>query len=270
MPEISIVAGAYNISHYFALKKSMESILNQTFSDFEFIICDDGSTDNTWSILQSYAEKDKRIKLLRNERNLGLAATLNRCINTSVCKYIARHDLDDYCDIERLKKQVDFLERHPDVAILGTRAFLFDENGVWGKEDFPLSVSNKDFLFNSPYKHGSVMFRREALMNAGCYRVSKETRRAEDYDLFMTMQSFCKGGNLDEYLYFFCENSAAKKRRKYRYRIDEAKVRAKGFKKLGLLPKGYIYIVKPLVVGLIPSGMLDRLKNKYYKHRKLW
>ena len=81
----------------------------------------------------------------------------------------------------------------------------------------------------------------------------------------MTMHTFAKSANIPEFLYYFCEDKKTLRRRKYRYRIDEAKVRYKGFKKLGLLPKGIPYVIKPLIVGLIPSRLLIRLKNKYLK-----
>lgn len=262
MPKVSIISGAYNLESCFSFHKSMKSILEQTLEDFEFIICDDGSTDNTWDLLRKYAEQDSRIKLLRNEKNLGLAASLNRCIEIADGEYIARHDLDDYCSRDRLKKQIEHLEQHEEISLLGCASYLFDENGIWGKEAFPLEVTNKDFLFNSPYKHGAVVFRREALLKAGCYRVAKETYRTEDYDLFMTMQTFCRGANLPDYLYYFCEDNNTRKRRKYRYRIDEAKVRWKGFKKLKLLPVGLIYVVKPLIVGLMPARAVERLRNR--------
>ena len=150
---------------------------------------------------------------------------------------------------------------------MGCQSFLFDDQGVWGKDTFPKNVTNKDFLFSSPYKHGAVVFRKEALLQAGGYRIAKETRRAEDYDLFMTIQTFGKGENLDEYLYYFCEDLHARKRRKYRYRFDEAKVRFRGFYKLGLLPKGILYVMKPLLAGLIPDWLLEKMKDRYYDRK---
>ena len=261
MPRLSIVSGAYNIEKCYSFKKSIDSVLSQSFSDFEFIICDDGSTDNTWVLLSEYANKDSRIKLLQNDHNLGLAASLNKCIEASSADLIARHDLDDYNAPDRFEKQLAFLELHPEVSVLGTCVFLFDENGVWGSETFPEKICNRDFLFTSPYKHGSVIFRREALLQAGGYRVAKETYRTEDYDLFMTLQTFCQGANLGERLYYFCEDKNTRSRRKYRYRIDEAKVRYRGFKKLNLLPRGFFYVIKPLIVGLIPSSILAWLKS---------
>lgn len=267
MPKISVITGALNAASCFAFENSINSVLRQTFSDFEFLICDDGSTDSTWDMLTEYSKKDGRIKLLRNDKNLGLAASLNRCLKIARGRYIARHDCDDYNDLHRFEKQLAFLEKHKDISVLGSCVYLFDENGVWGKRDFHEFVENKDFLFTSPYKHGSVMFRREALLKVGGYRVSKETYRTEDYDLFMRLQMFCRGANLLEYLYYYCEDKNSQKRRKYNHRIDELKVRYRGFKQLGLLPKGLPYVVKPLVVGLIPSNMLNKIKDKYYDRK---
>ena len=269
MPKLSVISGAYNISGCYSFARSMESVLSQSFDDFEFIICDDGSHDNTWELLSEYAERDARIKLIKNEKNLGLAASLNRCIELSEGELIARHDLDDYNDPDRFKKQIDFLDAHMEISVLGCCAVLFDEGGVWGNEKFPETVDKKDFLFTSPYKHGSVIIRRDALIKAGCYRVAKETYRTEDYDLFMTLATFTLGANLQEYLYFFCEDKGARRRRKYRYRIDESRVRYRGFKKLGLMPKGILYVIKPLIVGLIPSFILEKLKNKSARRNKI-
>lgn len=269
MPTISVISGAYNIENCYSFAKSMESILSQSFSDFEFIICDDGSKDNTFQLLSEYAERDNRIKLIRNESNLGLAASLNKCIEIAEGEFIARHDLDDYNSTERFKKQIDYFKSHPEISVLGCCVSLFDEDGVWANEKFPETVTPRDFLFTSPYKHGSVMFRREALVKAGGYRVAKETYRTEDYDLFMTLQTFTLGANLQENLYFFCEDKGARRRRKYRYRIDEAHVRYRGFKKLGLLPKGIFYVIKPLIVGLIPSFILEGLKNSSKRREKI-
>jgi glycosyltransferase involved in cell wall biosynthesis len=262
MPSLSIITGAYNVAKCPHFDKSIRSILEQTFSDFEFIICDDGSSDETYSLLKQYADSDSRIILIQNEKNLGLVETLNKCLELATGKYVARHDCDDYNALDRFEKQVNYLEEHADVCILGSSAYLFDENGVWGTDIMPRKVESKNFLFNNPYKHGSVIFRREALLKAGGYRVAKETVRNEDYDLFMRMQAFCKGENLEEPLYFFCEDKLAQKRRKYRYRVNEAIVRYKGFKNLGLMPRAIPYVIKPLIVGLIPNRLLSRMKDK--------
>ena len=267
MPKISVITGAYNAASCPNFDKSIKSVLDQTFGDFEFIICDDGSTDATYMRLKEYAAADTRILLLQNAENLGLVKTLNKCLEYARGEYVARHDCDDYNSLDRFEKQVAYLDANSEVSILGTSVRLFDENGVYGKELVPKEVTAKSFLFNNPYKHGSVMLRRSAILNAGGYRVAKETVRNEDYDLFMRMHTFCRGANIEEPLYYFCEDKNARNRRKYKYRINEAKVRAKGFSALGLMPKAVPYVVKPLIVGLLPDGLLKRLQARRRKKR---
>ena len=267
MPRLSVITGAYNAASVLTFEKSVRSILNQDFSDFEFIICEDGSTDDTYAVLREYAREDERIKLLMNEENSGLAYSLNKCLEVASGEYIARHDLDDVSCKDRFTKQVEFLDTHKEYALVGTGRYLFDQNGVWDEEYMPKEVKKTDFLFSSPYIHGSVMFRREALLKAGGYRVEKATRRTEDYDLFMRIATFAEGANLEEPLYYFLEDKDAVARRKYRYRIDEAKVRYRGFKALGLMPKGLLYVIKPLIVGLVPACIRERLrKNRRRKN----
>ena len=94
MPKVSVITGAYNINEKYA-KKAIDSILAQTFSDFEYIICDDGSDNDTWDILTVIANSDNRIKLIRNDRNMGLAYTLNHCLEYASGEYVARMDMDD-------------------------------------------------------------------------------------------------------------------------------------------------------------------------------
>ncbi len=262
MPILSIISGAYNLENCFSFKKSIESILSQSFTDFEFIICDDGSSDRTYELLSQFAERDSRIILLKNEKNCGHAAALNKCIEVAKGDFIGRHDCDDCAAPDRFEKQIAYLRQHPEVGMLGTWAYLFDREGIYDTVSFPREVGNKDFLFGSPYQHGSLVFRSEALRASGGYTVSKLTRRAEDYELFMRMQRTVKGENLPEPLYCFLEDEKALKRRKYRYRIDDARIRYRGFKGLGLLPGGFPYVIKPLIVGLIPGFLLKRLRKK--------
>lgn len=259
--------GVYNAGTANMLQESVESILNQSLRDFEFIICDDASTDLSYEILKSF--KDSRIVLLRNDENLGLAASLNRCLSIAKGKYIARQDADDRSDLSRLKKQIEFMENNPLYDIVGTNLKYFNDEGVWGKYQLPLCPQKKDFLFTVPFIHATVVFKAESIMKIGGYREGKVTRRCEDYDLFMTMYSQGMVGlNIPEYLYYVREDIAAQNRRKYKYRIDEAKVRLAGYKKMKLLPIGYLYAFKPLVVGMIPTKYLQLMKDKYYQRRR--
>ncbi|WP_340004655.1 glycosyltransferase [Paenibacillus sp. FSL K6-0276] len=263
MPKISVVMGVYNPSNKEMLLQAINSILNQTYSDFEFIICDDGSNNESFKFLQFVCQKDNRIILLKNDINKGLAATLNSCLQIAKGEYIARMDADDISTEKRFQNQVDFLDNNNEYALVGCSAVLFDDSGDWGHRKMIEKPIDKSFLFNSPFIHPSIMIRKSALMKVDGYRVSKETLRCEDYDLFMRLYSLgMKGCNLNETLYRYREDSSAYKRRKYKFRIDEAKVKYKGFKQLGLLPLGLIYVLKPIIVGLIPYKVINVLRNE--------
>ena len=271
MPKLSVIMGVYNVENRMMLEKAVNSILNQTFSDFDFIICNDGSNDETLKYIVELAKKDNRIKILSNEKNFGLAYSLNRCIEYSNSEYIARMDADDISKEDRLEKEIKFLDENDSYAVVACNANLIDENDkVWGKRNNPEIIKRKDFLFNSPVIHPTVIMRKGALKDVNYYRVSKETRRTEDYDLWMRL--YAKGYKIytiQEYLYYFREDEQCLKHRKYKYRIDEAKVRYNGYKKLKLLPVGYIYVLKPLIVGLLPHKLIKILRNKHKKENML-
>lgn len=259
---ISVMMGVYNIEKLWVFEKSMQSVLGQTVRDFEFLICDDGSTDCTYQILCRYARQDSRIRVLRNPVRRGLGVSLNRCIRRAAGRYLARQDADDLSLPDRFRLQTAFLQKHPDISFAGTDVILYDRAGDWGRRILPAYPRREDFLFTSPFVHGSLMFCRHAFETAGGYRIGKQTRRAEDYDLLMHMYAAgLRGANLRTACYKFLEDNETWKRRTYTDRLDEMKVRLQGFRELGLLPEGLPYVLKPLVVGLIPAGFLLRLKN---------
>ncbi|MCI8622405.1 MAG: glycosyltransferase [Provencibacterium sp.] len=263
-PAIDVLMGVYRPDRPM-LRRAIRSILDQTWKSLRLIICDDGSPDDTYSWLEHYAAASGRILLLRHEQNRGLAAALNTCLRYASADYVARQDADDYSLPDRLEKQVQFLQEHPAFSFAGSFLYLFDEQGVWGRKRYPLYPQKKDFLFSIPYMHGALIFRRAALLSCGGYQVSRITRRAEDYELLMRMYAQGhRGANLPLALYAFREDDSARLRRKYRYRIDEAQVRWEGFRRMGIGTEGLPYIVKPLIVGLIPSGLLKRLKERRY------
>lgn len=266
---VSVIMGVYNAKKK-DIQRCLSYILGQTYRDFELIICDDGSTDNTYPLLLEYAKKDNRIRLIRNETNMGLAFALNKCIAVSKGELLIRHDIDDYSDITRFEKQIAFMNPNPQIAFAGSNIHLYDEQSVWGMMRYPEMPTKQDFLFCFPFMHGAMIMRKEAVLAVGGYRVSKATRRTEDFDLFSRMYVYgYQGYNLQEALYFYKEDENAQSKRKFRYRIDECKVKFAAFSKLGLMPKGIFYAIKPVVVGLIPKGLLAHLKDKYYKRRDI-
>ncbi|WNR43512.1 glycosyltransferase [Paenibacillus roseipurpureus] len=265
MPKISVIMGVYNCKSFDALEASVTSIINQTFNDWEFIICNDGSTNETLEVLKNIEEKDGRIKVITYKKNQGLAYALNECIKVSAGDFIARQDDDDVSDIHRFEKEMKYFESHPDISIVGCTASVFDTNGTWGKFSVPANPKPKDFFWNSPFIHPSVIIKKADLQKAGCYRISKETRRCEDYDLFMTMYSLgMRGHNIQEELYRYCIINGNNKHRPMKYRIDEAKVRYIGYKKMGLLFYGLPYIAKPIIIGLMPQKFFKKVTKKQY------
>ncbi len=263
MPRVSVIMGIYNSNNEEMVKSAIDSILNQTFKDFEFIICDDGSTDGTYELVKRLTKHDDRVILIQNEKNSGLAYSLNHCLSIAKGEYIARMDADDISLPERLEEEVAFLDNNKEFAIVGCNVKFFNSNGIWGKRCLPEFPEKASFLFTSPFVHPSILIRAEVMTVLCGYRVEKETLRTEDYDLFMRMYSKgYKGYNLQTELYCFREDENAYKRRAYKYRLDEAKVRYKGFKSLGLMPRAIPYVIKPLIVGLLPQKFLSVLRKE--------
>ena len=252
--------GVYNVPERKILAKAIDSILNQTYQDFEFIICDDGSTDSCYEILQEYAQKDKRIKLLKNEKNKGLSYTLNKCLSFAQGEYIARMDADDVALPTRLEQELKFLSKNKDYAMVGSNVYFIDGDKRWGVRSLPERPNKKDFLFTSPFVHPSIMIRRDVLCELNGY--AEDAIRCEDYDLWMRLyaQGY-KGYNIQEYLLEFREDKNAYHRRAYRYRWYEGKIRLRGFRKLGLLPIGIPYVLKPFIVGLLPQSFLAIMRG---------
>lgn len=143
MPRVSIIMGVYN--GFGRMDRSIQSIINQTYKDWEFIICDDGSTDDTYMKLQEYAALDNRIVVLKNAHNSGLAQSLNNCLSVAKGEYVARMDDDDYSHSERLEKEVYFLNQHPEYAIVALVGIWLTKVAFGGK--IHLSVNVQLWIF---------------------------------------------------------------------------------------------------------------------------
>lgn len=265
MPEISVIMGVYNCKDRVLLQKSVQSIINQTYRDWEFIICNDGSTDNTLEILKEIEHMDPRIKVISYSNNVGLSNALNECIKMAEGKYIARQDDDDISKADRFEKLIDAFKKNEDIVLVGSNAFVVDDEGTWGEYKVKERPTKESFLWTNPFAHPTVMVKREVLIRCGGYRVAKETRRCEDYDLFMRLYALgYKGMNLQEKLYYYRIVNDNKKYRPMKYRIDEAVVRAKGYRLLGLYPIGIIYVLKPVIIGLLPQVIFKKIRNGRY------
>lgn len=262
---VSVIMPVYN-PEPIELKRAVRSVLEQEYKDFEFVICDDCSENYVREIIDGF--DDGRIVYIRNESNMGCAYSLNRCIETAKGELLIRQDADDYSLPHRFERLIDEYRKRS-FDIISSNILLFDEKGVWGHRDYPGEPRKKDFMFAVPYMHGACALKKSAVLDAGMYPVSEKTARCEEYALFMTMYSLgARGINLTERLYAFNENQSAIKRRKYSDKLKEVRVKAEGFKKLGLYPAGIIFLIKPLIVGLIPSKLLAGIKNIVFKRKK--
>lgn len=197
MPKVSVVMPAYNAEKY--IREAIDSVLAQTFTDFEFIILDDGSTDATAAIIQSY--EDDRIRFCPNERNMGVAATLNRGLKLAQGEYIARMDADDVSFPERFEKQITCLDLNRDIAVLGTGIESFCDAGM-------LSVYlcscepeklKEDLFFSCGIAHPSVMMRRDAILALGGY--DETYNGLEDYELWFRVAERYEISTLPEVLF---------------------------------------------------------------------
>ncbi|WP_375580219.1 glycosyltransferase [Marivirga tractuosa] len=183
-PILSIVMPAFNAGTY--IKDSIESVLNQTFDNFELIIINDGSTDETESIIRLF--EDKRIRYYSNEKNRGLFFTRNKGLSLSVGKYIAMLDSDDIAIQDRFEYQINFLENNPDTVLVGSSSIIIDENGFETGELYiqnaPSEAYSSIMLFNNYIIQSSIMCDRRIMQEFG-YR--KEFPPAEDYDLWVRL-----------------------------------------------------------------------------------
>lgn len=261
---ISVVMGVYNPTDTATLENAVDSVLNQTFRGFEFLIYDDCSRPEVADTLRCIAKKDARIRLLRGEKNLGLAHALNACIKEAKGAYIARMDADDVSAPERFKTQFEFLEEHREYAFAGLSAELFDEQGVWGYRRMAETPGANEFLKYSPYVHPSVMFRKKVLVDAGGYLESEDTQRCEDYELFMRL--YCKGYygcNIEGKLFSYREDREWHDKRRLCQRVAELKIRCRGFKAMGILkPRNFIYAVKPVAMLVLPKPVCRYIRKK--------
>ena len=196
MPKVSILMPVYNAEQY--LSQALDSIVSQSFEDWELILINDGSTDRSESIIMDY--DDERIFYIKNPVNLKLIKTLNKGIDYCGGQYIARMDADDICHPDRLKRQVEFLDSHPQVLMCGTAATVLDNSGV--KPGNIHNLTSDDYLqinlmFSPSFIHPSMMIRTEVLKHN---KYDEAYKHVEDYDLWCRIAKLGKVANIDDEL----------------------------------------------------------------------
>lgn len=200
-PHVSVVMGVYNGERF--LGEAVESILNQTFTDFEFIIVDDGSTDDAWQILTAYAARDDRIRLLRNKANRGVAYSANKGIACARSEYIARMDADDISHPERLARQIHLMATHPEVGLLGGSTQAIDRHGNISSRLWQCPAEHGlikwRMCFEGPFVNVTTMMRRDLYEQVNGYDIEMGSN-AEDYELWQRLSKITRFANLPEVL----------------------------------------------------------------------
>ena len=267
-PFISVLMGTYYRRRSTQpLLRAVRSILDQEWTNLEFIICDEGSSPEAQRLLEELSQQDDRIRLVRGEGKQLLPEKLNACLRVARGEWIARMDDDDCAYPSRLKKQISFLEKHPEIAFVGCDVdYILSDGSV--VSNFPERPSPKDFFFAMPFIHPTLLFRREVLEQVGGYDESKVCHLCEDYDLLLRLyEKHFQGANLKEVLFAYSLEGTEHKKRPLSARINEVRVRYRRFGALGLLPKAIPYVIKPIAVGLLPIDMLNRMRRNRLKNR---
>lgn len=251
---VSVLIGIYNCAS--TLDEALDSLYNQTFQDFKIILCDDGSSDNTYQVAKSHADAHDNIILIRNVKNMGLNYTLNRCLEYADTEYCARMDGDDISLPTRFEKEVKFLDEHPEFAIVTTPMKYFDAGGIFRVGTGGREPKLTDFPKASPFCHAPCMVRKEAYDAVDGYTVDKKLLREEDYHLWIKMyKAGYRGYTIDEALYMMRDDRNAARRRTFKSRCNEAYVKHLACKMLGLPFYYHIHCLKPLILGVMPVWM---------------
>lgn len=270
MKKVSIIMGIYNCA--LTLEEAIESIIAQTYQNWELIMCDDGSMDNTYAIAEKYVKQNpQKFILLKNEENQGLNYTLNRCLYYSHGEYIARMDGDDLCDCTRLEKEVEFLDTHQEFALVSTEMIMFDNQGEWGKVPVIEQPTKKDVTKHFPFFcHAACMIRKEVFIEVGGYTVDPKLLRVEDCHLwFKIYAKGYKGANIPEPLYRMRDDRDATSRRKFKNRLNSCYVMCIGFKMIKMPWYKYPYLLKysvlEIVKGIMPAWLYEYFHKKRFR-----
>lgn len=267
-PQVTVAMSVYNALKACWLEQSLQSVLDQTFRRFEFLIITDGPVrPELQKIILAYKQKDNRIVFIENQQKQGLAACLNRTISLARGAYYARMDADDYCDPARLEKQVNFLERHREIALVGSFCNVVDEaNRILGRITVPVGHEKmaQYLLSRDPLCHPTVMFRQEAFRIA-TYNEAYQTMQDTELWCRLFLSGQCRASNIPESLYYYrVGDTLMQRRRGAAFGWKDFQLRWHYFRKgkfpfhLSAMP------ILTLVLRLSPIFLLERI------YRVLW
>lgn len=245
------------------LPEAIASVFQQTYPNWELLLCDDGSTDETYQVAHAYAvQRPEQVILLKNAVNEGAAAARNRCLAAATGAYIAIMDSDDISLPTRLETEVAFLNQHPEYAVVGSAMIPFDETGDRG-----IRTMENEFSLHRlrSCMHATLMARKEVFDALGGYSVSPKLRRGEDLEFWFrfSAQTSYLTFNLSEPLYKVREDKKAYARRTVRDGWTITRIYWNGYRLLGYPKKSYFQALKPLVSALLPKSLM----RSYHLHQ---
>ena len=258
--KISILMACYNCEG--TLKKAVDSILAQTYTNWVMICCDDGSTDGTLSVLQEYKQKyPGKFVILQNETNRHLPYSLNRCIETAQTEIVARMDADDWSTPDRFEKQLAFMKAHPEADLVGTGICVSDGENVLTTIVQKAEPEPIDMLHANCFSHATIMTYKRVYDSLGGYSLNPKVERCEDIELWSRFfEKGYKGVNMPDLLYYILEDENAVKRRNFRNRLNTAYTYRLIYKRLHI--HGVKAFVRPYIQILtyfIPMGLYNKL-----------
>ncbi|BAB07433.1 glycosyltransferase [Halalkalibacterium halodurans] len=250
-PEVTVLMSVYNDKNY--LSESIESILNQTFENFEFLIINDASTDGSGELLEEYSKKDKRIRLIHNKNNRGLSYSLAEGVSLAKAPWIARMDADDVSFKDRLAVQMDHVKAHSELDILGSYVIDIDDKGN-ELEIRKVPTTHKEIanlIWTCPFIHPTVLFKKDSIIKAGSY--DRNLRRRQDYDLwFRCLEAKLKFENIDKPLLYYRSTDDYYKKNNFKVQVQQAKMGFAGARRVKAKPIAYIGITVAFIKGILP------------------
>ena len=260
---ISVIMGVkYQRESTALLERAVQSILDQTYSNIEFLICERDSTEGAKEYLYNIERSNKIVKIIDGSMAKSFSEQLNMCLREAKGSWIARMDDDDYSHTDRFKKQLEYLKSNSDISFVGCNAELFLDGKKIGTRHFPEEPEVKDFLFSMPFIHPAIIFKSSALKAVNGYSEKNRCERCEDYDLLLRMyEKGMRGANIQMELFSYSLPPKGIDTRSFRDRVNETRTRIVRFKSLGILPRNLHYALKPIAVWLIPKKLLAKIKE---------
>lgn len=264
--KISVIMACYNCGK--TVRKSIDSILAQTYTNWVMICCDDGSTDDTWQILNEYKEKyPSKFVLIQNDGNKKLPYSLNHCLEYVETEFVARMDADDWSLPERFEIEVRFLKEHPEYDLVSTGVTVFDgEKKIAAIIKVP-EPTKETMLKENAFSHATILTYKRIYDELGGYSLEPYVERVEDVDLWCRfLAKGFRGYNIPDELYVVLEDDEAIKRRTFKARLNSARTRNKGYKIMGFSGltciKPYTIVLRAFVPTFIYKEIHKRKLNR--------